>query len=140
MAWPATLRADYANALVTVVDSVADRRNIGSLALYIFLAAAGLLLLARWRATARTACGGGGGGNGNDNGTDTQVETGLLALGLSVLVVPFVPCTNLLSPVGFQIAERVLYLPSAGGCVLAVLVLRAALARCGYYGTGATLT
>ena len=64
------------------------------------------------------------------------VETRLLALGLSLLVVPFVPCTNVLSPVGFQIAERVLYLPSAGGCVLAVVALRAVQVRCSYFNTG----
>ncbi len=33
------------------------------------------------------------------------------ALGLLLLVVPFVPASNLLFPVGFVIAERVLYTP-----------------------------
>lgn len=33
-------------------------------------------------------------------------------------VVPFLPATNLFIRVGFVIAERVLYLPSAGYCLL----------------------
>ena len=40
----------------------------------------------------------------------------LLSLGL--LVLPFIPATNLLFPVGFVVAERVLYLPSMGFCLL----------------------
>ena len=37
---------------------------------------------------------------------------------LSLLVLPFLPASNLLFPVGFVIAERVLYLPSLGLCLL----------------------
>ncbi|KAK3233320.1 hypothetical protein CYMTET_56369 [Cymbomonas tetramitiformis] len=36
-----------------------------------------------------------------------------------LVVVPFVPAANVLVAVGFVLAERVLYLPSAGVCVLA---------------------
>ena len=34
------------------------------------------------------------------------------------MVLPFIPATNLLFPVGFVVAERVLYLPSMGFCLL----------------------
>nr|XP_009857538.1 transmembrane and TPR repeat-containing protein 1-like [Ciona intestinalis] len=44
-----------------------------------------------------------------------------LVLGTSMLVLPFIPASNLLFPVGFVIAERVLYLPSAGFIVLLCL-------------------
>ncbi|XP_048197088.1 protein O-mannosyl-transferase TMTC4 isoform X2 [Perognathus longimembris pacificus] len=42
----------------------------------------------------------------------------ILTLGLGFLVIPFLPASNLFFRVGFVVAERVLYLPSAGYCVL----------------------
>lgn len=43
-----------------------------------------------------------------------------LVLGLLLLILPFLPATNLVVTVGFVIAERVLYIPSLG-CVLLVV-------------------
>ncbi|CAB1313466.1 unnamed protein product [Coregonus sp. 'balchen'] len=37
---------------------------------------------------------------------------------LSLIVFPFIPASNLFFPVGFVVAERVLYVPSMGFCVL----------------------
>ncbi|QQP55822.1 Uncharacterized protein FKW44_000276, partial [Caligus rogercresseyi] len=42
----------------------------------------------------------------------------LIHLSLSLIVLPFLPASNLFFPVGFVIAERVLYLPSMGFCLL----------------------
>ncbi|XP_078231669.1 protein O-mannosyl-transferase TMTC4 isoform X7 [Callithrix jacchus] len=42
----------------------------------------------------------------------------ILTLGLGFLVIPFLPASNLFFRVGFVVAERVLYLPSVGYCVL----------------------
>ena len=53
----------------------------------------------------------------------------LLAVSMAMLVVPFLPATNLLFRVGFVIAERVLYLSSAGGVMLIVLGASALSAR-----------
>lgn len=39
-----------------------------------------------------------------------------LIFGLSLMVFPFLPASNLFFPVGFVVAERVLYLPSLGYC------------------------
>uniref|UniRef100_A0A669DPW2 dolichyl-phosphate-mannose--protein mannosyltransferase n=1 Tax=Oreochromis niloticus TaxID=8128 RepID=A0A669DPW2_ORENI len=44
-----------------------------------------------------------------------------LTLGLVLLVVPFLPACNIFFRVGFVIAERVLYLSSAGYCLLVCL-------------------
>uniref|UniRef100_A0A1I8IK87 dolichyl-phosphate-mannose--protein mannosyltransferase n=1 Tax=Macrostomum lignano TaxID=282301 RepID=A0A1I8IK87_9PLAT len=41
-----------------------------------------------------------------------------VGLGLAMLALPFLPASNLFFPVGFVIAERVLYLPSMGFCLL----------------------
>ena len=37
-----------------------------------------------------------------------------LLFGLCVMIIPFIPASNLFFPVGFVIAERVLYIPSMG--------------------------
>nr|CAD7403013.1 unnamed protein product [Timema cristinae] len=47
-----------------------------------------------------------------------------LIMSLALTVIPFLPATNLFFRVGFVIAERVLYLPSAGFCMLVVLGVR----------------
>ncbi|KXJ80240.1 hypothetical protein RP20_CCG025986 [Aedes albopictus] len=38
--------------------------------------------------------------------------------GLAFMILPFLPASNLFFPVGFVIAERVLYMPSMGFCIL----------------------
>lgn len=45
----------------------------------------------------------------------------LVAMSVVLLVVPFIPASNLFFRVGFVVAERVLYLPSAGYCLLVAL-------------------
>ena len=45
----------------------------------------------------------------------------LTVLGLAMTVFPFLPASNLFFPVGFVVAERVLYLPSMGFCLLIAL-------------------
>ncbi|KAB0799708.1 hypothetical protein PPYR_07588 [Photinus pyralis] len=55
------------------------------------------------------------------NGRRRKLESsGCIAilLGLAFLALPFLPATNLIFYVGFVVAERVLYLPSAGLCLL----------------------
>lgn len=42
----------------------------------------------------------------------------MLLFGLSMLVFPFIPASNLFMTVGFVVAERVLYLPSLGICFI----------------------
>lgn len=49
-----------------------------------------------------------------------------LTFGLVLLVIPFLPASNLFFRVGFVIAERVLYLSTAGYC----LILAYAVAYC----------
>jgi len=47
------------------------------------------------------------------------VEHGAILLQLAFLIWPFMPATNLFFYVGFVVAERVLYMPSVGFCLLA---------------------
>ncbi|XP_018325681.1 transmembrane and TPR repeat-containing protein CG4341-like [Agrilus planipennis] len=53
----------------------------------------------------------------NEKVTSLSVVRAVL-LSLAFTVIPFLPATNLLFYVGFVVAERVLYLPSAGFCLL----------------------
>uniref|UniRef100_A0A914VJD2 dolichyl-phosphate-mannose--protein mannosyltransferase n=1 Tax=Plectus sambesii TaxID=2011161 RepID=A0A914VJD2_9BILA len=55
------------------------------------------------------------------NSLDTFQE---ITLALSLLVLPFIPASNLVAYVGFVVAERVLYLPSVGFCILLTLAIR----------------
>ena len=42
-------------------------------------------------------------------------------MGVALVVVPFLPASNIFFTVGFVVAERVLYLSSIGSCLITVL-------------------
>ena len=42
-------------------------------------------------------------------------------MSLAMLIVPFLPASNIFFRVGFVVAERILYLPSVGFCMLVTL-------------------
>ncbi len=48
-------------------------------------------------------------------------DSPVIVLSLAMMLVPFLPASNLLFPVGFVVAERVLYLPSMGFCLLVAI-------------------
>ncbi|XP_076281504.1 protein O-mannosyl-transferase Tmtc4 [Lasioglossum baleicum] len=45
-------------------------------------------------------------------------------MGLALLIIPFLPASNVFFTVGFVLAERTLYIPSAGYCLLFVIGLQ----------------
>ena len=47
----------------------------------------------------------------------------MASFSVAMLVIPFLPASNIFFHVGFVVAERVLYLPSAGYCLLFALGL-----------------
>ena len=93
---PADLCCDWTMGTVPLVRSLADPRNLATGGFYVLL---GHLA---YRAIASAP----------------HHEASVISLGLGLLVLPFLPATNLLFPVGFVVAERVLYLPSMGFCLL----------------------
>ncbi|XP_077517055.1 protein O-mannosyl-transferase Tmtc3-like isoform X2 [Amblyomma americanum] len=102
---PHALCCDWTMGSVALLRSLADPRNAASLALYAALGAlayAALFSAARHRAAAGEAV-------THDN---------VIFLSLSLLVFPFLPASNLFFPVGFVVAERILYMPSMGFCLL----------------------
>eukprot|EP00939_MAST-03C_sp_MAST-3C-sp1_P003602 g3602.t1 len=89
--WPSILSVDWSWGSVPLVTSLLDARNISALALYIALA----WIIRRWVLHA-----------------DAHVGASLIWL-----VIPFLPSSNFAFPVGFILAERVLYTPSVGFCM-----------------------
>jgi len=52
------------------------------------------------------------------NTTDDLFRKIMHLQSLAMMILPFLPASNLFFPVGFVIAERVLYAPSMGFCML----------------------
>ncbi|KAH9379951.1 hypothetical protein HPB48_001422 [Haemaphysalis longicornis] len=88
------------------LGGVPDPRNAATLALYVTLGALAYVALFSSRHRLQL---GGEVSAGHDN---------VIFLSLSLLVFPFLPASNLFFPVGFVVAERILYMPSMGFCLL----------------------
>jgi hypothetical protein len=61
---------------------------------------------------------------------EAAVRARLVALCVCLAVVSFLPASHLFLTVGFVLAERVLYIPSAGFCLLVAIGFQRALHRC----------
>lgn len=66
--------------------------------------------------------------NGTKKHTDSRTllptTENVVVFSLGLLAIPFLPATNLFFYVGFVIAERVLYIPSMGFCLLVAVGMR----------------
>ena len=91
------LLCDWTMDTVPLVTSWFDLRNLASVSL-----ALTLFLLTRLALKASTS----------------RQTSAVCLMGLAMTVFPFIPASNLFFPVGFVVAERVLYLPSMGFCLL----------------------
>lgn len=75
--------------------------------------------------------------NSAQNGTKKHYESrtplptteNVVVFSLGLLAIPFLPATNLFFYVGFVIAERVLYIPSMGFCLLVAVGMRSLYVR-----------
>ncbi|XP_039917416.1 protein O-mannosyl-transferase TMTC3 [Hirundo rustica] len=92
---PSELCCDWTMGTIPLVESLLDVRNVATLTFFCFL---GSLMVFSLRYPGDSS------------------KTVLMALCL--IVLPFIPASNLFFPVGFVVAERVLYVPSMGFCVL----------------------
>ncbi|XP_048869728.1 protein O-mannosyl-transferase TMTC2-like [Brienomyrus brachyistius] len=61
--------------------------------------------------------------------TTLPTTENVVIFALSLLSIPFLPATNLFFYVGFVVAERVLYIPSMGFCLLVTVGIRAVYIR-----------
>uniref|UniRef100_A0AAQ5Z5J4 Protein O-mannosyl-transferase TMTC3 n=1 Tax=Amphiprion ocellaris TaxID=80972 RepID=A0AAQ5Z5J4_AMPOC len=92
---PSELCCDWTMGTIPLVESLLDLRNLATLVFYTFLGLLAYHSLRYRHSSAKT-----------------------VIMALSLIVLPFVPASNLFFPVGFVVAERVLYVPSMGFCVL----------------------
>ena len=89
--FPSTLCYDWQMGSIPLVETFFDIRNLGTLAFFIFLLSLSLASLIGW--------------------SSPKGHRRVILLGLSLLVVPFLPASNLFLRVGFVVAERILYIP-----------------------------
>ena len=92
---PWHLCPEYAMDTIPGISSLADPRNLLTLVTFTAIGFLGLYSVT---------------GSGRHHKT--------VLFSLSLMVLPFLPATNLFFQVGFVIAERILYLPSMGFCML----------------------
>lgn len=93
---PNDLCCDWTMGTIPLVESIIDPRNIGTLVAYGMIF--GLLTTSVL--------------------TKNRQLSIIIIISLALLILPFLPASNLFFPVGFVIAERVLYAPSMGFCML----------------------
>ena len=129
---PSDLCCDWTMDTVPLVRGFADPRNLCTLLTYGgFFALLWTALRRNNRLNVSHALGAASLTNNNNNNVkesalfsvaprrrSTLRESSVIVLSLALTVFPFVPASNLFFPVGFVVAERVLYLPSMGSCLL----------------------
>ncbi|KAM9684781.1 protein O-mannosyl-transferase TMTC1 isoform 2-T2 [Dama dama] len=109
---PVTLCYDWQVGSIPLIETIWDIRNGATILLAVVMALLSLHCLAAFK----------------------RLEHREVLVGLLFLVFPFIPASNLFFRVGFVVAERVLYMPSMGYCILFVHGLSklcAWLNRCG---------
>lgn len=94
--FPCDLCCDWTMGTVPLVESFFDTRNLATLFAYVTLAIFVLTAL----------------------NTENRQQATIIIMSLAFMILPFLPASNLFFPVGFVIAERVLYIPSMGFCML----------------------
>ncbi|XP_030094040.1 protein O-mannosyl-transferase TMTC1 [Serinus canaria] len=95
---PITLCYDWQVGSIPLVESIWDVRNLATLFLLLVMTLLSLHCIAAFK----------------------KLEHKEVLVGLLFLVFPFIPASNLFFRVGFVVAERVLYMPSMGYCILFV--------------------
>ncbi|XP_022111985.1 transmembrane and TPR repeat-containing protein 1-like [Acanthaster planci] len=93
---PSTLSYDWQMNSIPLVESLWDVRNLATIIIFVIF---GLLAVSCLVVT-------------------EDQERRVLVLGMSFLAIPFLPASNLFIRVGFVVAERILYIPSMGYCIL----------------------
>ncbi|XP_052784495.1 protein O-mannosyl-transferase TMTC4-like [Mya arenaria] len=93
---------DWSMGCVPVIESFTDPRILAAIVIWIFI---GCLVWACLKApiTSDQRC---------------------MTMALALIIIPFLPASNMFFRVGFVIAERILYLSSIGFCMLVVLGVR----------------
>ncbi|XP_055762204.1 protein O-mannosyl-transferase TMTC1-like isoform X1 [Salvelinus fontinalis] len=112
---PAVLCYDWQVGSIPLVESLWDTRNVAALLLGVVMVALCLHCVMSLQ----------------------RLESREVLLGVLFLVCPFIPASNLFFRVGFVVAERVLYMPSMGYCILVAHGLGRLCSVVGRWGTTA---
>ncbi|KAM9403265.1 protein O-mannosyl-transferase TMTC1-like isoform 1-T1 [Salvelinus alpinus] len=112
---PAVLCYDWQVGSIPLVESLWDTRNVAALLLGVVMVALCLHCVMSLQ----------------------RLENREVLLGVLFLVCPFIPASNLFFRVGFVVAERVLYMPSMGYCILVAHGLGRLCSVVGRWGTTA---
>ena len=83
---------------IPLITSVTDPRNLATAATFTVITVLGVYGISKSKRT-----------------------NNVVIFALSLIIFPFVPASNLFFPVGFVVAERILYVPSMGFCMLVAL-------------------
>ncbi|XP_054655852.1 protein O-mannosyl-transferase TMTC1 [Dunckerocampus dactyliophorus] len=110
---PIVLCYDWQVGSIPLIESLSDIRNVASVLLAVVMVA---LCLNCIRSLQRQ-------------------KSKEVLMGILFLVFPFIPASNLFFRVGFVVAERVLYMPSMGYCILVVHGLNRLSSLVGRWGT-----
>ena len=97
---PSFLCADWTMGTIPLINSILDPRNLLTMATLLSIGILSWYSITKVSHTAKT-----------------------VIISLALMIFPFLPASNLFFPVGFVVAERVLYLPSMGFCMLVALGL-----------------
>ncbi|XP_055840237.1 protein O-mannosyl-transferase Tmtc3 [Episyrphus balteatus] len=96
LVFPCNLCCDWTMGTIPLIEGFYDIRNITTLVTFLGLFTIGL----------------------NGIITKNQAHSKIIIMSLAWMCFPFLPASNLFFPVGFVVAERVLYMPSMGFCML----------------------
>ncbi|XP_038225587.1 protein O-mannosyl-transferase TMTC1 isoform X4 [Dermochelys coriacea] len=112
---PITLCYDWQVGSIPLIESIWDVRNLATVLLVVVMILLSLHCITAFK----------------------KLEHREVLVGLLFLVFPFIPASNLFFRVGFVVAERVLYMPSMGYCILLVHGLKKLCAWLNRWGTTA---
>lgn len=110
---PIVLCYDWQVGSIPLVESLGDVRNVATVLLAVVMVALCLHCIF----------------------SPQRQESREVLVGMLFLVFPFIPASNLFFRVGFVVAERVLYMPSMGYCILVVHGLGRLCSVVGRWGT-----
>lgn len=119
---PDKLLHDYRMNAIPLITSIWDLRNLVTLLFTIALLAVTALCVYRVLEQKKKLHTGGGNNctfSADVNHSSVKPSpSSILLVGILMLTIPFIPASNLFFPVGFVVAERILYLPSMGLCLV----------------------
>ena len=98
---PCVLSFDWSMEAIPLITSIQDFRNVISLVCYLFIF---VIITVTWTRS--------------QTFSDKHRQTDVILLAFAILIIPFLLATNLFFYVGFVVAERILYIPSMGYCLL----------------------